>query len=114
MYHLLVEDGQTLQYFVCIVLFLLFSLPYYSADDNFLTITKQNNRRSLKIEKIHFSLHEKPFILAFTVMAMLFLHVCKHLIAPPESLPYLYNYLFAFFGFVYNVYMLMLGNMIIL
>jgi hypothetical protein len=40
------------------------------------------------------------------------LHMNEKLITPPSSLPYLHHLLFALFSFVFNVYFLLLGNLL--
>ena len=63
---------------------------------------------------MHKNTFGKPQTLMFTIMGMILLHILKAIVAPPEHLPYLWNYIFAAYGFFFNMYFFMMGNLIIL
>ena len=110
MYHLLAEDGQKIQYFVCLGLYIGLGIFQIWASKSFLQATHQEYHNRSAFLRFHFKFVENPQFLMATIFIAVALHLIKAIVPPPEHLPYLFNYLFAVFGFWYNAYFFGLGN----
>lgn len=122
MYHLLVEDGQKLQYFVLMILYIGVSLAYYSAENTFIRIYHPNHsylhaQNSSILQPIETSVsHKKKSSFIGKIHniyiwgGLIILHLCHAYVSPPKSLPYLWNLLFAFYSFVINAIFLIICN----
>jgi alpha-1,3-glucosyltransferase len=126
MHHLLCEDGQQLQYFVLVTVYVVMATALYSAEESFMNIYHQENRSSPMVmsnteqqlsvvERMHIRYWGMwaPMRVGYVYGGFVVLHLMKLLITPPESLPYLWNLLFAFYAFVLNGYFLVLGNLVL-
>lgn len=129
MFHLLVEDGQTLSYFVLVLAYVMLANAYYYCEDAFIQIYHPHSNSyyhapAKSLQPIETStaaeqFHHKHFgygsklhlLLVYGGLAAL--HLGQFLIAPPQSLPYLWHLLFAFYSFVFNVYFVGLCNWVL-
>jgi hypothetical protein len=60
----------------------------------------------------HKTLYSSNYLRVLFIGILITLHMNEKLITPPSSLPYLHHLLFALFSFVFNVYFLLLGNLL--
>jgi hypothetical protein len=117
MYHLLKEDGQWMQYFVLVGLYVVFMESYNCVTCELGQFMMESEKNKTLAERMH----EKIFPVdrskvLFSIMRLGFymiplcLHLAQILIPPPERLEYLHHLLFAFYSFCFNSYSLLMCN----
>jgi hypothetical protein len=117
MYHLLKEDGQWMQYFVLVGLYVVFMESYNCVTCDLGKFVLEIDKNKMLAERVHDKIFPTDRSkVQFTVMRFglymipLCLHLAQIFIAPPQRLEYLHHLLFAFYSFCFNSYSLVICN----
>ena len=107
MFHLLKEDHQQLGYFAIVAIYYLLHSSYVG-----LKTSIETNKLEERVVKWHNKLYPGKSLRFLIIGIFLALHINEKLIAPPSSLPYLHNLLFAIYSFAFNLYFLLFSNLL--